>query len=257
LSTQWIERMAVEIDGSGDPLICIHGLGGTSNTFCPQIGALAERRVIRPDLPCSGRSPLVERPSIGGFVSAIVRMADVLGIKAAHFVGHSMGTLILQHLAAEHGSLVRSLTLLGATPGPSTQMSENLRKRAALARSGGMSDIADQICAGATSSETKQRNISAVAFVRESILRQDAEGYARTCEALAEGYPADVARIACPVLLVTGSDDTSTPISLAQELSARLTRMTRSKVVTLPRCGHWLTVERPEEVNSELRRFIS
>jgi len=115
-----------------------------------------------------------------------------------------------------------------------------------------MSDIADQICTSATSSETRQRNIAAVAFVRESILRQDAEGYARTCEALADGYPADVSRIACPALLVTGSDDTSTPPSLAQELSAR---MPRSRVVTVPRCGHWLTVEKPEEVNSELRRF--
>jgi len=246
--------MAVEIDGSGDPVICIHGLGGTSNTFCPQIMALAERRVICPDLLCSGRSPLVEKPSIGGFVSAIVRMADVLGIKAAHFVGHSMGTLILQHLAAEHGALVRSLALLGATPGPSTQMTENLRKRAALARSGGMSDISDQICTGATSSETKQRNAAAVAFVRESILRQDAEGYARTCEALAEGYPADVARIACPVLFVTGADDTSTPPSLAQDLSSKISK---SRIVVVPRCGHWLTVEKPEAVNSELRRFIN
>ena len=254
MSTQWIERMAVEIDGSGDPVICVHGLGGTSNTFCTQIATLAGKRVIRPDLLCSGRSPLVENPSIGGFVSALVRMADVLGIASAHWVGHSMGTLILQHLAAEHGSIVRSLTLLGATSGPSAQFTENLRKRAALARSGGMSEIADQVSSAGTSSESKQRNPASVAFARESVLRQAAEGYARTCEALADGYPADLARISAPVLFVTGSDDASTPPSLAQEMAGRLAR---ARVAIVPRCGHWLTLEKPDEVNAELRRFVA
>ena len=245
--------MAVEIDGLGDPVICVHGLGGTSNTFTPQLSVLAGRRVIRLDLPCSGRSPLAEKPSIGGFVAAIVRMADVLGIKSAHFVGHSMGTLILQHLAAGHAPLVRSLALLGATPGPSSQLTEDLRKRATLARSGGMSNIADAVSARGTSNETQQRNPAAVAFVRESILRQDPEGYARTCEAMAEGYPADVARIACPVLFVTGAHDASTPPSFAHELGARIAK---SRVVVLPSCGHWLTVERADGVNAELRRIV-
>ena len=107
MSAQWIERVAVEIDGSGDPVICVHGLGGTSNTFCTQTAALSSKRVIRPDLLCSGRSPLIEKPSIGGFVTALVKMADILGLKSAHWIGHSMGTLILQHEASEHGSCVR------------------------------------------------------------------------------------------------------------------------------------------------------
>ena len=254
MSTQWIERMAVEIDGSGDPVICVHGLGGTSNTYCAQMAALTGKRVIRPDLLGSGRSPLIEKPSIGGFVTALIRMADVLGVKSAHWIGHSMGTLILQHLAAEHGSCVRSLTLLGPTPGPTAQVVENLKKRAALARSGGLSEIADQVSTAGTSSDSKQRNPAAVAFVRESILRQDAEGYARTCEALAAGYPADLQRISCPVLLITGSDDTSTPPSLAQELAGKLAK---ARTVVLPRCGHWLTVEQPDEVNRELRRSVA
>ena len=254
MSTQWIERMAVEIDGSGDPVICVHGLGGTSNTFCAQMTALAGKRVIRPDLLCSGRSPVIEKPSIGGFAALLARMADMLGIPSAHWIGHSMGTLVLQHLAAEHGSIVRSLTLLGATPGPSTQMTESLRMRAALARAGGMSEIADQVSITGTSSESKQRNPAAVAFARESVLRQDPEGYARTCEALAEGYPADLQRISAPVLFVTGSDDASTPPSLAQEMAGRLAK---ARVAIVPRCGHWLTLEKPDEVNAGIRRFVA
>jgi 3-oxoadipate enol-lactonase len=253
VSTQWIERMAVEVNGAGDAVICIHGLGGTANTFCPQVAAFSGKRLILPDLLGSGRSPLPEKPSIGGFVQAIVRMADVLGIKTAHVVGHSMGTLIAQHLAAEHGWLVRSLVLLGALTGPSDAFRAGLKARAALARNGGMSDIADTVSTAGTSADTKQRNPAAIAFVRETILRQNPEGYARTCEALADGYAADTARISCPVLIITGADDASTPPSMAQELAKSLPK---SRVVLLPRCGHWPTVERAEEVNAEIRRFV-
>ncbi len=39
----------------------VHGLGGTSNTFTPLVGVYAGRnRVIRPDLPGSGRSATPE-----------------------------------------------------------------------------------------------------------------------------------------------------------------------------------------------------
>ncbi len=101
MSANVVAGMAVEISGDGTPVICIHGLGGTSNTYTPQMPALAARRTIRPDLPCSGRSANVDRPSIGSFANAIAKLADMLGVKSAHFVGHSLGTIICQHLAAE------------------------------------------------------------------------------------------------------------------------------------------------------------
>ncbi|RYY52990.1 MAG: alpha/beta fold hydrolase, partial [Comamonadaceae bacterium] len=51
-----IEKMLVEDEGEGDAVVCLHGLGGTSNTWTPLMPALAGYRVIRPDLPGSGRS---------------------------------------------------------------------------------------------------------------------------------------------------------------------------------------------------------
>ena len=53
-----IDRMLVEDDGEGDAVVCIHGLGGTSNTWTPLMPALARYRVLRPDMPGSGRSSL-------------------------------------------------------------------------------------------------------------------------------------------------------------------------------------------------------
>lgn len=253
MTTHIIERMAVEIAGDGEPVICIHGLGGTSNTFEPQMPVLAGRRVVRPDLLCSGRSPLSDKPTILDFAAAIVRLARVLNLSGATLIGHSMGTLVAQHCAAENPSLVRRLILIGALIEPAEAARQHLRNRAETARANGMGGIADQVAQGGTASETKSRDPTAVAFVRESLMRQSAEGYARSCEALAAAYAADHGRIRCPTLLLTGEEDQTAPPSVARQLAERINGAT---VKVLPRCGHWPTAERPDEVNAEIRRFV-
>ena len=35
MSFHWIDKMAVEVDGEGDPVVMVHGLGGTTNTWTP------------------------------------------------------------------------------------------------------------------------------------------------------------------------------------------------------------------------------
>ena len=65
MSTQFVDRVAVEIDGAGDAVLMIHGLGGTSNFWTPVLPALSRFRTIRPDLPGSGRSHRVEGPLRG------------------------------------------------------------------------------------------------------------------------------------------------------------------------------------------------
>jgi 3-oxoadipate enol-lactonase len=253
MNSRLVEGMAVEVAGEGDAVICVHGLGGTSNTFQPQMAVLSGRRVVRPDLAGSGRSALVAEPSISLFATAIARMAQGLHIQTAVIVAHSVGTIIAQHLAAQHGTLVRKLILLGALIEPMEAAREALRRRAAAARSVGLVGIADQIVQGGMSPEVRERNPAAAAFVRESILRQTPEGYARTCEAVAAARAADHREVRCPVLLITGEDDATAPPSVARMLADRIAG---AQVKILPRCGHWSTVERPAEVNAEIRGFI-
>ncbi len=253
MSANIVAGLAVEVMGTGTPVICIHGLGGTSNTFTPQLPALAGLRVIRPDLPCAGRSLSTDRPSIASMASAIIKVMDVLAAKAAHFVGHSLGTLICQYLAAERPELVRSLALISALLEPSTAAREGLRQRAKLARTGSITEIADAIVGASLSSETRARNPAAVAFVRESVMRQSPEGYARSCEALAEAQAATHQRIRCPAVIINGEEDAVAPPSMARALAERIAG---AKAIILPRCGHWPTVERVDEVNTELRRFF-
>ncbi|HTO82676.1 MAG TPA: alpha/beta fold hydrolase [Methylomirabilota bacterium] len=255
MSTQTIERMAVELDGQGDAVIFIHGLGGTSNVFTPQVLALAGRyRAVRPDLPGSGRSPTSGPLSIGGFADAIVRTARALGIERAHLVGHSLGTIVCQHIAVNEPRLVRSLALFGPILAPPDAARQAMRERAAKARVEGMAPIADAIVQGATSGDTKANNPVVVALVRELLLRQDAEGYARTCEALAGSAAADVKRIACPTLLVTGDEDA---VASPSNTRAMAEQVKGARVVVLNRCGHWSTLERASECSAALKEFLA
>lgn len=256
-----IDRMAVEDEGEGDAVVCVHGLGGSSNTFTPLMPVLARHRVLRVDLPGSGRSQQAEGAlSIARFVEALQVACARLGIARAHFVGHSLGTIVCQHLAVAAPALVRSLALFGPLMAPPDAARTAIRARAAKARSegaAGMQEITAALVQAALSADTRQRQPLAVAFVRESLMRQDGEAYARTCEALAEAQPARVETITCPVLLVTGDEDGVAPPQAVRAMAERLHAARQTRVVVLPRCGHWTPVERAAECQAELRDFLA
>ena len=257
MTTQYIERIAVETDGAGTAVLLIHGLGGTSNFWTPVLPALARHQAVRPDLPGSGRSHRVEGSlSIDRYVRALMRVCGATGIERAHVVAHSMGSIVALHLAALEPRLVRSLTLFGPLAAPPDPARGPLRTRAAKARQegeAGMQEIADAIVQAATSGETRSTRPVAVAAVRESLMRQCPDGYARSCEALADAQSAELSRVACPVLLVTGDEDAIAP---PQAVRALAEKIDGALVEVLPRCGHWTTFEKPDECNRLLSKFL-
>jgi len=250
----FVDRMAVEIEGEGEPVVMIHGLGGTSNTFTPVRAAFARHRTIRFDLPGSGRSHRVEGPlSLELFVEKTLRVMHRAGIQRAHVVAHSMGTIVATHLAASEPGRVESLALFGPLLAPPESARGAIRGRAAKAREGDMQPIADALLQASVSAETRAKRPAAVAFVRESLMRQDPEGYARSCEALADMLPADTSRIECPTLLVTGDEDVVAPPQAVRMMGERISG---SRVEVLRGCGHWTPVEKPEECEGLLKRFL-
>ncbi len=258
MATQFIDRIAVEVDGEGDPVVCLHGLGGTSNNWMPVVAALERHQIIRIDLPGSGRSHRVEgKLSIERYADAVLSVCERLGVDRFHLVAHSLGTIAALHLAVREPRRVRSLALFGPLLCPPDGARAAIRARADKARSegvAGMAAIADAIVAGATSSDTQRNRPLAVAMVRESLMRQDPESYARSCEALADAQPAAINEIAAPTLLITGEDDTVAPPQSVRSIHERIRG---SRLIVYPRCGHWTTFERPDECTRDLREFLS
>ena len=116
-----------------------------------------------------------------------------------------------------------------------------------------MFGIADAIVQAALSSSTREQLPVVVAFVRESLMAQDPEGYARTCEALSAAQPAAIEGIAVPTMLVAGDEDAVAPVQVARDIANRIGG---AQVEVLSRCGHWMTAERATECQSHLRRFL-
>lgn len=249
----FVQRVAVEIDGEGEPVVMIHGLGGTTNTFTALLPAFARHKRVRLDLPGSGRSRRVEGPlSLELFLDATRRAMAAAKVESAHVAAHSMGTIVAQHLAAAEPAMVKSLVLFGPLLAPPDPARASIRARGARARAEGMAGVADALVQASTSMATKQRRHAAVAFVRESLMGQDADGYARSCDALAEMQAADTSRIACPTLLVTGDEDAVSPPQSVRMMGQKIAG---SRVEVLRGCGHWTPVEMPDDCIQLLKQF--
>jgi 3-oxoadipate enol-lactonase len=256
MTTTVVKNLAVEVEGDGQAVVCIHGLGGSSNNWTPVLPAFEGMKVVRPDLPGSARSALPSQPlSIELYVETLAGALGELGISKAHVVAHSMGTIVAQHLAIKHPELVKSLALFGPLLAPPEQGRAGIHARAALSREkgiAGVQEIADAIVKGATSAETKARRPAAIALVRESVMRQSPEGYAQSCEALAGAQAADIEKIVVPTLLVTGDED---GVGQPAAVKAMGERIAGSKVTVLSGSGHWTTFEKPAECAEELKAF--
>ncbi len=263
MSIAWIDRMAVDVRGEGDAIVFVHGLGGSMNAWTSLLPALARWRCVRPELPGAGRStkayalgeatPHRGRISAETHADAVLRVCEVLGLARVHLVGHSFGTIIALHVAAREPSRVRSLALFGAMAEPVPAQRENMRARAAAAREQGLFEIAEGISQFALSPSTRETQPVTVAYVRDSIAAQDAEGFARNCLALAEATAARLELVRCPTLVVNGDEDMVTPLSGARQLASRLAD---ARVEVFGRCGHWPMLERPAESQRVLREFL-
>ena len=247
-----------DFGGKGETLIFVHGLGGSTNTWYPQVQVLKrDLHVIAYDIAGAANSPMRDQLSIDTQVADLRGLAEKLAPTngRVHLAGHSLGAIICQYLAVLKPKLVASLVLVGPFPEPPNDNARQaLRTRAAKARTEGLQHIADAIVDAGTSSDTKINQPAAAVFVRESILRQPVEGYAKNCELLAELRSANLTQILCPVLLITGDQDRTAPPTVSRQI---VTAIPHAEFRELTGCGHWATVERAKQVNYAMTLFHS
>ena len=191
--------------------------------------------------------------TIRGLGQAVLATLDDHRISSAHFIGHSLGALICQHIAVNVPDRVLSLVLVGPMSAPPDPARAALRARAAKAREHGMVGIADAITQVALAEHSRLHRPEVVAFVRELLMRQNPEDYARTCEALADATSVNLAEIRCPTLLIVGDGDLSTPPSAVRQLARELRG---AELCELARCGHWATLEDPGAVTTAMESFL-
>jgi len=101
--------------GSGPPLLLLHGLGASGFSWRGNIGPLSRHfRVLAPDLPGHGRSPGTPGGdySLEGMVRGIVDFLDRRGVRQAALAGNSLGGGLALMLARDYPERVSALVLL-------------------------------------------------------------------------------------------------------------------------------------------------
>ena len=111
-------RLRVREQGSGEPLLLIHGLGAHLGMWGPLEARLTARRVITLDLPGTGESSIPLRPlHVCEVADLVERVLAKLGYDSVDVLGYSFGGAVAQMLAYRHPSRVRKLALISTIVG--------------------------------------------------------------------------------------------------------------------------------------------
>jgi pimeloyl-ACP methyl ester carboxylesterase len=108
-------KLAYRIQGSGEPLVLIHGMGSASTTWRLLEKELSAKfQLITFDLPGHGKSEWQSHMAMDphSLAEIIKENLDSLGIKEAHLAGNSLGGWIALEIAASWPESVKSVTAL-------------------------------------------------------------------------------------------------------------------------------------------------
>ena len=110
------ERVAYLDEGSGEAILLLHGIAGSSQTWRSVIGPLSRKyRVVAPDLLGHGNSAKPRSDYSLGAMSVLVRdILDGLGITRATIVGHSLGGGVAMQFVYQHPEYVQRLVLIAS-----------------------------------------------------------------------------------------------------------------------------------------------
>lgn len=245
-----------EVNGNDDEtIVFVHGLGGSLNVWHSQQAVCSRYyKTITYDLRGSGRSDISDcKFSIELWVKDLKALLKAENINNAHFVGWSMGTLIVQHFAYTYPSMVTSQTLVGPLLELSELAKQNTFKRADLVQKEGMDAVADTIIQGGTSSYSKFDKPALIGLIRDLLLRNNSEAYAASCRALANGRSINHQQVDVPTLLIVGDEDNVTPLPVATKLYQSFPN---AQLEVIPNIGHWTPLEAPTEINKLLLKFL-
>jgi 3-oxoadipate enol-lactonase len=241
--------------GEGPPVVFVHGLGGSSNVWHGVMQAMQQHHhCIALDLRGHGRSQGRGKFSVEGWAKDVQKLIRHLELPAVTLVGHSMGTLIAQHLAETSPESVDQLVLVGGISYFQPPTADAYRERADLVEADGMDALIDPWLEGAVSPQSHAVHAGMVGLLRELFLRNEPQNYAKSCRALSESPRIRRDEIGQPTLIITGAHDRSTPLAMSEELKSSIPV---SRVKVLPDVGHWSPLEEPGAVAATILEFLT
>ncbi|MDQ0269837.1 alpha/beta fold hydrolase [Cytobacillus purgationiresistens] len=247
-----------EMEGSGKPLIILHGLGNSSQSWKKQLDGLKNQfTVIAWDAPGYGKSSDQKEPytSFSQFADILNAFIDKLGYDSVYLLGHSMGSAIALDFTYRFPEKVDSLVIADATRGAAGQSEEeNLKKlhrRINNIKNLSPNEIAKQrvkeLLAPNPQPEVKAEAERIMAQVRPM-------GYISVSNSLFSLNQMDILpSIIVPTLVICGELDKATPVSESEIFHDLIPN---SRLVIIPNTGHLCYQEDSEGFNSEIIGFL-
>jgi pimeloyl-ACP methyl ester carboxylesterase len=266
-------RLAYIDEGKGsETILMIHGLGSYLPAWKKNISELSKNyRVIAVDLPGYGKSSKAPHSGLMTFYAGVIgELIQKLDLGPVNLAGHSMGGQISMVLALEKPELVKRLILVDPAGFESfTAGQKNWFK-----------DVMTPNLVRLTTVEAIESNLAsnfyrmpedAKFMIEDRIAMRDASDFDNYCLAVArsvhgmvdEAVLEKIPQIKTPTLIFFGENDMLIPnrylnpgfTSKIAENGAALIK--GSKLVMVPKCGHFMMFEKPEVFNTETRNFIN
>jgi pimeloyl-ACP methyl ester carboxylesterase len=240
--------------GSGPPLLLVHGLMMTGEMFEPVLDRFAtNHRVVVPDLRGHGRSRRLPPPYTARQLAAdLSRLLIHLGIESAAVLGYSQGGAIAQELALDSPKQCDRLVLGCTYAYNMATRREWVEGHVApfLVRLLGPRRIGALGAALGAKDMDKER----AAWLMRLMADQDRELMVVAWkEAMVFDSRQRLAEIACPTLIVTGSDDQGVPMHHAEMLHDGIRG---SKLVVIAGAGHDLIWTHSDEFVRVTEEFL-
>lgn len=247
------------IDGNGEPLVLIHGVGMDLAMWEPMVPHLApRRRVIRYDMQGHGESVKPHGPyALADFVAQLGRLLDDLAIEATDLVGFSMGALVAQGFALVDPARVRRLVLLNGVFDRSPAERAAIEARVGEVLQGGYAASIEAAIDRWFTPAFRTKRPEMVKAVRRRMQANDLPAYAAAYAVFgrADRELVDrVQRLTMPVLVATGAEDQRSTAAMAEALAARLPQG-RCHLIAGQR--HLTPLEIPEELARLIDEFLA
>lgn len=240
-------KIAYQVEGSGTPVILLHGWGAEANTFSYVFDRLSNTyQIYALDLPGFGLSEIPPNAwDASDYAKLIGTFYSNLNINKAHLIGHSYGGRISIVLAAEQPEKVDKLILVdsaGIIP-PRTMKYYyriSLAKIGRLIRKCGTlgKRLADNIANRVGSSDYKQAGPMRATMVKS--VNQNLQPL--------------LPNIQATTLLIWGENDTDTPISFGKIMQDEIPN---AELVILKGAGHFSFLDKPKEFCQSVETFLA
>lgn len=247
--------MHFQIQGSGQPVVLMAGLGGLGAFWQPVMAQLAHRYMcITFDHPGMGRSSPCTVHTIENIAAEVIQLLDQLGLSSAHFVGHSTGGLVAQVLALDHTTRVERVVLSATWARPDRRFRDLFEtRRVVLERAGFAAYNAMARLLGYPADWYEARLASDAPINFDAGADGDlTTAVARINMLLGFDRAVELGRIRVPTLIVGASDDAIVPVSHSHDLARWLPQ---ARLLEL-QGGHFLPQTQTDRYVAALEEFL-